>query len=216
MKPRIIGLSGKRGSGKSTIAKILAKYGYKEISFAEPLKLALAHAVGCTYEDLDSPETKDSPLQIPLVLTRVHIMDALLYLDKEFLPIDAKIIRQASETASSQEFNSYRELMQYFGTEVVRDYVGQDYWIEILKSRVSEVDTQRFVVTDARFPDERALVKKLMGTTAVIIREQENEDAHRSENLLGSVGDYDLIFYNSGTILQLAEDIDLWFSLKGV
>lgn len=40
--PRVIGLCGAAGSGKSTVAAILAEYGYTRLRFAAPLKSALA------------------------------------------------------------------------------------------------------------------------------------------------------------------------------
>ncbi len=48
----IIGLTGKAGVGKSTIANILVKdYGYRCVPFAEPLKDMLA-AIGLTHDEL--------------------------------------------------------------------------------------------------------------------------------------------------------------------
>jgi hypothetical protein len=216
MKPRIIGLAGNKGVGKSTVAGILSKHGYKEISYAEPMKLAIATAVGCSYEDLENPEIKDAPLPIPLTLTHSHLIEAMLYLDENFKKIPVEVIRAASETACSKTFNTYREVMQYFGTEVIRDFVGDTYWVDIMRDRVNKVDTDMFVITDARFPNERALVKELWGTTALILREGNEGDGHRSEKLMGTEDDYDLIFHNTGTVAQLALEIDLWFSLKGV
>ena len=47
----IIGLSGLKGSGKSTAANFLVEAGFMKMSFAEPIKRMLA-CVGLSYEDL--------------------------------------------------------------------------------------------------------------------------------------------------------------------
>ena len=63
MKYRIIGVIGKKHHGKDTIAHFISlKYGYKKISFADPLKKARHHIFGLTYEQLygNLKETTDN------------------------------------------------------------------------------------------------------------------------------------------------------------
>ena len=55
--PRIIGICGKKYSGKDTIADILVtEYGYEKISFATPLKKACALIFGFTDNQLNGSE----------------------------------------------------------------------------------------------------------------------------------------------------------------
>ena len=55
----IIGLTGKKGCGKSSVAAILSeKYGYEHISFAKPIKDMLS-AIGFTDRQLNDPIEKE-------------------------------------------------------------------------------------------------------------------------------------------------------------
>tara|TARA_B100000902_G_scaffold399700_1_gene471917 strand:- start:4377 stop:4955 length:579 start_codon:yes stop_codon:yes gene_type:complete len=59
----IIGLAGRKGSGKSTVAEILNdKFGYRTLSFATPLKEMLM-AMGVTKEEIFNIDLKEKPLE---------------------------------------------------------------------------------------------------------------------------------------------------------
>lgn len=49
----IIGLGGKAGSGKSTVAEFLGHFGFREMAFAEPLKEAAALLFGFNEEQVN-------------------------------------------------------------------------------------------------------------------------------------------------------------------
>lgn len=49
----IIGVSGKRGSGKDTLSNYLVERGFKKVSFAAPLKAHVRHFFGWTEEHTD-------------------------------------------------------------------------------------------------------------------------------------------------------------------
>ena len=57
----LIGLVGKAGAGKTTIADyLIKKYGFKRYSFATPLKEMLIKAGMCSYEEVYVQKTKKS------------------------------------------------------------------------------------------------------------------------------------------------------------
>jgi len=59
----IIGLAGRKGSGKSSVAKILEnKFGYKTMSFATPLKDMLM-AMGVTEDEIFNIDLKEKPIE---------------------------------------------------------------------------------------------------------------------------------------------------------
>lgn len=58
----IIGLTGKAGSGKDTVADYLARtYGFKKYSLASPIKQAIASMFNVSEEFLDNRNLKESP-----------------------------------------------------------------------------------------------------------------------------------------------------------
>lgn len=57
----LIGLTGRIGSGKTTIARhLVSHYGFTDYSFATPIKEMICVLTGCSMEDLDSQTFKDS------------------------------------------------------------------------------------------------------------------------------------------------------------
>ena len=61
MKKIIIGMIGKAGSGKDTVADyIVKKYEYKKTSFATPLKIIVSLISGWSYDFVDGKEDRQS------------------------------------------------------------------------------------------------------------------------------------------------------------
>jgi len=62
----LIGLTGRAGAGKSTVADYLcAQHGFEELSFATPLKQGLClmlRELGTVLDDFDDPERKRRPI----------------------------------------------------------------------------------------------------------------------------------------------------------
>ena len=50
---KLIGLAGRKESGKSELASICNKYGYETLSFATPLKTLIANLLGITITDVN-------------------------------------------------------------------------------------------------------------------------------------------------------------------
>lgn len=74
--PQLIVLTGRAGSGKSTIAAELAKsYGYRVVKFASPLK-AMLRAIGLTDAHIEG-ELKELPCDLLCGQTPRHAMQTL-------------------------------------------------------------------------------------------------------------------------------------------
>ena len=58
----LIGLTGQKGVGKDTVADyITARYGYKKMALADPLKQACEAIFGLSKDQLNNPELKEQP-----------------------------------------------------------------------------------------------------------------------------------------------------------
>lgn len=115
----IVGLSGKAGAGKDTIADYLVKlHGFEKLSFAQPLKDMLA-VLGV---DVTNREHKEDP--------------------------DFGLCGR-----------SPRFLMQTLGTEWGRDIVHKNLWIHLLENNIRP--GRRYVVSDVRFEDEAAWLRRV-------------------------------------------------------
>ena len=98
----LIGITGHKFSGKSTVAKMLSEVlGYETHSFADKLKDITCILSGCTREDLENYDFKENEL-VPDYL-RPYCLNA----DKP----------------------TYRAFLQHFGSEVMRG-VNNNIWID--------------------------------------------------------------------------------------
>jgi hypothetical protein len=94
-----------------------------------------------------------------------------------------------------------RDFLQRFGTEVMRDNFGQDFWLRHMRGRIGVGD---YVITDCRFPNEVSLVHDLGGTVVEIIRPGCVKSTHISDK--GVKPDH--YIYNDGTLEHLQDKID--------
>ncbi len=99
----VIGLAGRKGSGKDTVGQYLVeRYGYTRMSFAAPLKDSAAALFGI---DAVEWETLKNTGRSDIILRRP---------DKESVRLTA------------------REFLQRYGTEAHRDVFGQQFWTDQL------------------------------------------------------------------------------------
>lgn len=51
-----------------------------------------------------------------------------------------------------------REILQRFGTDIMRKHVDKDYWIKFVATRIVNTDYNYYLITDYRFPNELDVV----------------------------------------------------------
>jgi len=133
----IISLTGLIGSGKDTVADYLVdEYDFKRDAFASTVKDVLA---------------------------------VLFDWDREMLEGRTKAAREQrnqvdewwSDRLQIENFTP-RWAMQHIGTDVFRAHFHDDVWIAALENRLRK-HSGHIVITDARYPNELAMVKALGG-----------------------------------------------------
>lgn len=101
---------------------------------------------------------------------------------------------------------SPRQLMQWYGTDVVRR-VDKNYWIKrFLKFHSLHDSSVKIVVTDVRFQNEAEAIRSLGGEIIQVCRSSDSYDNHESEQ-----GGFvpDKIIYNNGSIKDLQMKMSL-------
>jgi len=177
MRKVIIGVTGKAGSGKDTVADYLVdKFEFTKLAMADPLKDGIKHMFLLDDETVYDRVKREEPL-------------------KDFPDW------------------STRKLMQYIGTELLREQFDYDIWIKLMMKRIRMSDNNRFVISDIRFPNELELIRK-SGFDYLIFRvEREDKDVGETVGIANHASEsydlpYDHLIDNNGTLEQLYERVE--------
>lgn len=104
-----------------------------------------------------------------------------------------------------------REILQFLGTDVIRKYYGDNFWIKVLDKKINKSENN--IVADIRFLNEYHYIKSNNGIMIKVIRPDiKSEDSHISENELNDVT-ADILIINDGSIEDLYEKIDNAFKI---
>ena len=172
----VIGLGHKIRTGKDTAAKALVReLGFTQASFANALKQEIIDTIPRTLlayaEEHFSGEEYDSR-------DRADQINDLIYTNRT--PVT-------------------RALLQEWGTELRRSE-DEDYWVKKLEKQIIAGDYgNRVVITDMRFPNEAAMVRRLRGKTVRIDRPGMPQLNHPSETSLDDYQGWDACIINAGT-----------------
>jgi hypothetical protein len=119
----------------------------------------------------------------------------------------------------------FRPLVQWYATEFRRNpALGgyEDYWVDKAFDTVAKIKskdpTAIFVITDTRFPNEMARIKKENGVLIHVERNTDTGyDSHSSENLLDNyLQDFDYRIDNNGTLEQYKQQLHKILELEKI
>ena len=214
----ILAIAGKKGSGKDTLADILVdKHDFKKVSLADELKTLCSRVFEYPNKENYDPSLKEKKWPAPIIISPVHIGRITNYLQlREFIVTDDMVLEMFN-TGENRVMETPRQLLQFVGTDLIRDIVDKEVWIKLTKRALEDYEGN-VVIPDARFKNERAAFKEVGGKLLLVIRPsveiEYSADNHVSENQLGSESDYDIIFYNDSTIHRFQREISLWYMGK--
>lgn len=196
----IIGLVGFIGCGKNTVAEEFKYRGFKQDSFAAPLKDACASMFGWDREMLEGNGD-----------------------NRAVREEEDKWWAENMPTDSIDKF-SPRRIMQIMGTEVLRHKFNPDIWLKSLHNRWNKAGNPNTVVSDCRFQNEVKYIRDMGGA---IIRVKRGPDpdwyplaVKRDMDAVLAKGvhigeadwilpDYDYVIENDGSLCQLAKGTNL-------
>ncbi len=160
----VIGLLGRKGSGKSTVARYLAaRYGAEVVSFANVLR-NMGHVFMTKFIEEQARRGNDVILVSNIGETPVwHPYDREAFTDlarKEAVVTIRSL--HGDDDSQYAELFSLRWLLMIVGTEMVRDNLGEDTWtdaaFDYMEKRADE-GQRLFVVDDVRFQNELLTIR---------------------------------------------------------
>ena len=194
-------ISGLAGAGKDEFANgLVERCGVQKIALADNLKNMCQLIFDISPWHTTTQAGKAFPLPKPITITEALAWKVISYMalthteindlsDNIWIPLVHKL---------PHKVYTVRELLQFVGTDICR-FVSPAYHVAIVLKQINETN-QHWVITDCRFPNERAAVKNRGGTLVLIERPgiRAAADAHLSETSLGSHAEYDLVVQNDG------------------
>lgn len=115
------------------------------------------------------------------------------------------IVDEIGWDSAKVNFTEIRTLLQRMGTEVGRNLLGENVWVDTALSSLDESGS--YVVTDCRFPNEADAIRDRGGLVYRIARRGvERANDHPSETSLDNY-DFDGILVNDGTVDEFQKEV---------
>lgn len=224
----IIVISGLKNSGKDTAADMLQyclsvpepfrKYWmyrhyryafnstYEKVAFADSLKDTLSVLFGIPVEKFYERDFKEHFYIKGLEITDTpdNILD-----EDSFI----KMLNKKDFSFLKTHFITIRQLLQCFGTEIVRGLFGNAFWAE----RAMKHTFDKMIITDLRFKVELEAIRKRNGLVLYIDNPNCTPEQHASESEVLEMKDnhdFDFIIENNGTLEDLFNKIVKWMELQ--
>lgn len=194
--PALIGIGGLLQHGKDTVADYLVeKHGWVKMGMSDPLNEALLTL---------NPWVKiDTHISHPIL--RMVQFSPGFYAYQEVYAVLGYV--------RAKEIPDVRAYLQRLGTEVGRNLLGENTWVNAAERQIEQhtADGSNVILTGVRFPNEVEMIRRQGGELWWVERPSlVNADAsatHSSENSV-TREDFDRVIFNDGTLIDLYETVD--------
>lgn len=237
MQSKIYVISGKKRSGKDTVAKFIREIigdhntvtyaladpikqalfvGFTKASIRNPLNremITLQDIEGTTGFDRDNLDLKVSHYQL---ITSLRCAWEFIVTLKPSLGVYDKDVNHYIElyTEEHQEPWTIRRFMQTFGTDICVN-ANEMIWMKFMMDKYIDAysDDRTFIITDCRQEHEMRFLRTLNSNFWFIVREKSLHDSHITEKGLQS-SENDVIIHNDETLEDLKQSVELNLLLK--
>ena len=187
----ILGFCGRMRAGKSELASICEKYGYKKLYFALPLKQLCADILDISIDELNRAKNEGIPIQITVNEDICKILS-----EETDIPLETTM-----ELCNGKYIETVRDMLQFIGTDYIRKY-NKDWHVNKIKGMIDE--NNDYVIDDVRFPNEKKMIEELGGDVWFVTRTTlDNISNHESETSITWQQCWNKIIINNGTLQEL-------------
>lgn len=152
MSGRLVGLGGRFGAGKDVVAdRLVAEHGFTKVGFSDAL--------------LEASLKLD-----PWIPLNAHEVQFQAGLTGQFVKLSWLVDKLGYVEAKKNPV--FREFLQVFGTDVGRDMIDQDVWVNLASKRIARklAEGESIVLTGVRFQNEVEMVARLAGVNVWVER----------------------------------------------
>jgi hypothetical protein len=177
----LIGISGYKSSGKDATADILVeRYGFTKLTFATPVYQSVWELNPWICVDYRIPTFR-------------RLQD---------------IVNEIGWDKAKRTYPEVRQLLKAMGTEVGRNIIGLDTWVNLLDVEVEDLDVDKdIVISDVRFPNEDWYIHSQGGSLWRVERPgvglQDDHSSERNQQFLK----VDYTIRNNGDLATLHERV---------
>jgi len=219
MNTNLIGISGKIGSGKDTVAHIIQYLSLDPEVFAMTNDDIIAdlehHGYVAQKSRYEIKKFAGKLKQIASLLTGIPVKK---FEDQEFKKEDLSVEWSYPYPGEYHDDGepvmvrmSVRQLLQKLGTDAMREGLHENVWVNALMAdyrfpKLSQHNPSHWIVTDVRFPNEAAAIIEQSGLLLRIERPGRKRDDHPSETALDDYPfEYDIV--NDGDLHDLIRKV---------
>ncbi len=208
MSPKLIGISGKKRSGKDSICNILVdKFGYKKIAFADNLRNLCCYMFCLHMCNFTDDDKKEKCFNVPIIITdaRLKILGQWLSDNHSHL-ISTSVNFSVLHDFIGTKLESPRHILQIIGTEIIRNKISASYHADVVFDTILHNPENNYCISDVRFPNERHAVRNHDGTLLLVYSSNDSTKCtHASETNIDGPLSYDLQFFNDKSGLNKLE-----------
>lgn len=225
----IVGIKGRKGSGKDTVASMIhyiiaagttlanfddwekfSKFPKDELDvptrhFADKIKDDLSFIFGINRECFDNSDYKDNKYYLFQNKTFTTLKE------QKDNPRHEITLEDLQENTLANWRESYgdncviklRTLMQYYGTELIRHNIGSQVWVDgLIQTAIKDKNYYGYaVIADVRYPNEANAIYNVGGKVIHVFKTNNTKVEHSSEDIKCDSRDYEID--NNGTLLGL-------------
>ena len=197
---KLVGISGKIGSGKDTFAEIIRLICSAPYLTDQTIEHYLKNPnSGLIKTEWSIKKFAGKLKEVASLLTGIPVYK---FEDQEFkktnLPEEWNVWYPNQDRSEPM---TVRELLQKLGTEAMRNGLHTNAWVNATFANFSYYS--KWLITDVRFPNEAAAIIEKGG---ILVRLQRNSDTgdHPSETALDDY-DFKIVIENTGTLSELIQ-----------